>query len=244
MFTSTVNANLLSPSDMAVGKWDIEISRRDKTLFERMIFPSHPNSGEWFKADPYWRRFIQSSNEEMTKSRKGKSSKRYRSRLKRLDCELILYQDGSFFLKPKHCLESHEGVELASPGLLRGWWSLRPNPYCVTDRQYDELTLISHPKVRKYASRTNGKRGELAIPLIQRREEIILELNCKLWGRYGSNAIRKAMHLKQGRDAGRMTHGIITIMKHLLDSDNKRIHPASSGERQRVVCGTFYGKAG
>lgn len=201
-----------------------------------MIFPSNTNLGEW-----YWKRFILNSNEEMTNLRKDRSSQSCQSRLKRLGCELILYQDGSFFLKPKHCLQSNEGAEVASPALLRGWWSLRPNPYCVTDRQYDELTLISYPKVRKYASRTNDKTGELMMPLMQKQEEIIIELNCKLWGRYGSNAIRKAMRLKQGRDAGRMTHGIITVMKHLLDSDHGSI---SSGERQRVVCATFYGKAG
>jgi hypothetical protein len=240
-----VHGNLLSPTDLAVGKWDIKISRRDKLLFERMIFPSYSKSGEWFREDPYWRKFINSSNEEdMIKLRKEIRPKRYLSRLKRLDCELLLYQDGSFFLKPKHCLQSDDGTELAPPGLLRGWWSLRPNPYCVTDRQYDELTLISYPKVRKYASRANNKTGELTIPFIQKREEIIIELNCKVWGRYGSNAIRKVMNLKQGRDAGRMTHGIITIIKHLLDSDHQQNGERSSSKQQRVVCATFYGKAG
>jgi len=83
---------------------------------------------------------------------------------------------------------------------LKGEWYLAPNPYCITDRHFDTLLLVSEPRIRKL------RRSAII-------EKATVELRCKIWGRYGVGAVRKKLGLKHGRAQGRMTHGTVTIVK-------------------------------
>ena len=140
-----------------------------------------------------------------------------------IDCELTLSQNGTFTLQP-----SVDGGddELTLP--LKGHWLVRPNPYCITDRHYDELCLLSLPKVKQGGNDSSFSNNETS-------ERLQFELRGKVWGRYGSNSIRKFMNLKMGREAGRITHGSLSIVK-MNDSMNR------SEEVRRVLCATFRGQ--
>lgn len=110
---------------------------------------------------------------------------------------------------------------------LQGEWFLTPNPYCVTDRHFDTLLLVSEPRMRR-------RQGSVII------EKATVELRCKIWGRYGVGAVRKKIGLKHGRVRGRMTHGTVVIVKEevVMGSDERR-----RGELpKRDIVGTFGGK--
>jgi hypothetical protein len=83
-----------------------------------------------------------------------------------LDCRLSMAEDGTFVLMP-HTTTSKTGGEieggprrqittssqqqqpqqqLSSIMPLRGEWKVSSNPYCVTDRYYDQLSLQSYPR--------------------------------------------------------------------------------------------------
>jgi len=107
---------------------------------------------------------------------------------------------------------------------LKGEWYLTPNPYCVTDRHFDTILLVSEPRMRRRRFSTT--------------EKATIELRCKLWGRYGVGAIRKKFGLKHGRMQGRITHGTVTIHR-------ERIKMGTSGKKMlptREIVGTFCGR--
>lgn len=114
---------------------------------------------------------------------------------------------------------------------LKGEWFLTPNPYCVTDRQYDTLLLVSEPRMRRIVRKSSVI-----------TEKATVELRCKIWGRYGLGAVRKKIGIAHGRVAGRMTHGTVIIVKERrlmddFDDDGKnRVVPT------REVIGTFSGR--
>lgn len=105
----------------------------------------------------------------------------------------------------------------------RGEWFLTPNPYCITDRHFDTLLLVSEPRMRRIE-----RAGMI--------EKATVELRCKIWGRYGAGAVREKIGLGHGRIKGRMTHGTIVIVKEqILDDGGKKTLP------RREVVGTFQG---
>lgn len=111
---------------------------------------------------------------------------------------------------------------------LRGEWYLTPNPYCVTDRHYDELLLVSEPRMRRRSNTIEKAR---------------VELRCQVWGRYGAGAVRKKIGLNHGRIRGRMNHGTIVIVKEDVED---RIGSERKGRKfptTREVVGTFGGNA-
>jgi len=114
---------------------------------------------------------------------------------------------------------------------LAGEWFLTPNPYCVTDRHYDELLLVSEPRIRRSST----------------VEKARVELRCQVWGRYGAGAVRRNLGMKHGRVRGRMTHGSIVIVKQ----QSPDVHEIGTGKERkkastattREVVGTFTGRA-
>ena len=258
------HAQLLSPTDMAVGRWKLSLKRRDRTLLESMVFPLQVPSSD--ASAP--------TRTVRTRSTRGR---------RRLDCELILDEDGTFTLMPPSSfVDGNEGDRLSStddniPGdetpvledesrgsstdgtpdttqrgeihqPLRGIWKLNPNPYCVTDRQFDELTLKSIPKVRV---RINPRDNEEEEKVVTCREKIMIELNCNVWGRFGSNPIRHFLKRPRGKDAGRLTHGTMSIVKTTASStrssrswmSEKSVESTPNASTRRVLCGTFQARS-
>lgn len=114
---------------------------------------------------------------------------------------------------------------------LRGEWFLTPNPYCVTDRHYDELLLVSEPRIRRSST----------------VEKARVELRCQVWGRYGAGAVRRKLGIKHGRVRGRMTHGSIVIVKEqsldVYETERGKERKKTSTATTREVVGTFAGRA-
>ena len=220
--TVMVHAQLLHPLDLVLGRWNVNLSRKDRKLFESMIFP------------PDVRAKTTSSVDDSIKKDLEPTLQRYK---RRLQCELILETDGTFVLNPpSEPQRNSDEIESTQTNRLplRGNWMLRPNPYCVTDRQYDELTLISNPKVRYY--------GHNKSTTTDTQEKVTLEIRCKVWGRFGSNTIRSLLRRPRGRNAGRLTHGTLSIRKDVIDTELESDSSALTSNCRRAVCATFNAK--
>ena len=143
---------------------------------------------------------------------------------------------------------------------LQGEWYLTPNPYCVTDRQYDTLLLVSEPRMRRIRSQHPSKR---ILPTLSRLllssssttqssksmviERATVELRCKLYGRYSMGSIRNLLGMKHGRCCGRMVCGSIVIVKEVIstgsDGDDESMRRrVRKKEKMREVIGTFSGR--
>ncbi len=228
---SHASAQLLHPSDMAVGRWKVSLHRRDRSLIESMIFPR-----------------IGGIERRSNVDRREKNEKHLQVDLspppvkfsRRLDCELILDADGSFVLTPLHFIAKQKknketGYTESTYAPLRGKWKVLPNPYCVTDRQFDELCLKSFPKVKVDINGEDPMRS-------LRKEHVAMEMHCKIWGRFGSNTVRYFLKRPRGRDAGRMVQGKLSILKVVSEGnfDTDEFERLSASTR-RVLCATFRG---
>ena len=124
-----------------------------------------------------------------------------------LDCRLSLFQNGTFTLAP----EPNGGMP------LNGRWELGRNPYCPTDRFYDDLLLESYPRVLK-------RTGEEEV--LQR---VGFQLKCRIYGRYSGHE----------RRLGRMNHGMLLRKDQLSDPPRTLL----GWWKQRRVCASFTGTA-
>ncbi len=177
--TNVVSAKPLNSIQLATGEWDVSI-RGGFWTNPCTIFPPKLESIQPFTKRRLW----------------GNS----------MDCVLSLASDGTFVLTPKYVVDSkhklqdyttsnHDFVETDddeeendtiknSNSLLdlRGSWNVLANPYCVTDRYYDTISLTSYP--RQEQSDNNSEAFQLI-------------LNCRMWGR----------HKRQKPRSYKMTHG-------------------------------------
>jgi hypothetical protein len=125
-----------------------------------------------------------------------------------IDCRLSIYANGTFSLVPKN-----EECRVK----MHGYAELGPNPYCPTDRFYDDLCLLSYPRVQK----TQDK-------VLQR---VSFQLKCRLYGRYRSSMKR----------IGRMNHGVMIWQG---ETPSERPRNLWGWWKRRRVCATFVGRPG
>ena len=131
---------------------------------------------------------------------------------------------------------------------------MKPNSYCITDRQFDELYLVSYTKLRLLSSITKKEvnREENGVHKWELgKDAITLEMRCKIWGRYGSNTIRRLLNYPLERDASRMTHGTLSIIKtSTMGESSSNVAFATKipnllkrNRIRRIVCATFKAKS-
>ena len=153
---------------------------------------------------------------------------------------------------------------------LNGEWYLTPNPYCVTDPQYDTLLLVSEPRLRRRrlvvgrsqpsrhrftnigrssSSSSSSFAGTIKDSNTVVVERATVELQCKVYGRHSIRSIRNMLGLKHGRVNGRMTCGTIVIVKEELvyndddDDDDRRMRRrVKRTKKSREVIGSFCGR--
>ena len=141
-------------------------------------------------------------------------------------CSLSLCPDGTFVLKPKEDSSDSEDHDDTGRLAMRGHWDVLANPYCITDRFYDQLQLRSLPRATPGSSAT-------ASDTRFHSQCAVMDLSCRVWGR----------HVKSdtlGRKAW-MTHGAL-LWK---DMDRTNVTSSSSllsSSPRRRVLGSFSGK--
>ena len=130
-----------------------------------------------------------------------------------MHCCLSLCQDGTFVLTPAatESLSSSSSSKQAPTRLaLQGQWNVLSNPYCITDRFYDQLQLKSYLRATKRGSaRSAGGR---------------IHLSCRVWGRFAKS---KTIGRK-----GCMTHGTLVWKDDNISSRPRRIVASFSAKRK------------
>ena len=195
---------------LATGEWDVKIGGGFWMDASRIFPPvTSPNSAKRITQSKGKSNF--STTKPFVKRRPWGAS---------MDCILSLASDGTFVLTPKFVINDQgnnpspkEEYTTTSHDLnnrtsgrnagvknslldLRGSWKVLANPYCVTDRFFDEVFLRSYPRQRMGTL----KGGNDGIGT----EEKVLEtiqwtLKCRLWGRHNLQ--------KHERSGYRFTHG-------------------------------------
>lgn len=138
----------------------------------------------------------------------------------RLKCTLTLLPNGEFVLRPLTRIASEGDAEDVLP--IRGKWVFQKNPYCATDRFYDEITLQSFARVLK-------RRGESDEPEDEILQRLSFQLKCRVYGRLTDQSSSSRI---------RLTHGSVLRKDELGEKPNNLL----GWWRQRKVCGTFTGK--
>jgi hypothetical protein len=129
-----------------------------------------------------------------------------------LYCSLSMCPDGTFVLKPKVVGRHAEQGRL----VMRGHWDVLANPYCITDRFYDQLQLKSLPRAALVSTEAGSRQAYGSV-----------DLSCRVWGRH----VRSKM---LGRRAW-MTHGTLLWKDDGLTS-------VKSPARTRRVLASFSAK--
>lgn len=157
-----IQAKVWNAQELAIGQWDVTLK------------------GGWY-FDPssiFPHQSLRAAERLPVKRRLWGSS---------LDCSLSLGQDGTFVLAPK--LGSN-APPIRRRLLVRGQWDVLSNPYCITDRYYDQLKLTSYPRVT------------ITTPPHQKIfKSGTLDIYCRVWGRFAKS---KTIGRK-----GWMTHGAL-----------------------------------
>lgn len=241
-FNIYADAHLLNAYEMAIGKWDLRIHQRDlPEWYSSILFPPNPLA---FKDTSSL-----GGKDDATVEKKRRKACSPPWKRGALVCTLCLDADGTFSLVP-HAVSSanHHSVNGSRPTTMsvddeerallphmsgnrrlpaQGEWFLRPNPYCVTDCQYDTLHLRTYPRVKQIMS-------------VEERYAFF-EIRCKLWGRYGMKSIRQLVGHEHGRCKGRISHGTIVLRRRESrdDIDLRKTKYFVPFWRRRIVCGTF-----
>mmetsp|Transcript_7860 Transcript_7860/g.18163 ORF Transcript_7860/g.18163 Transcript_7860/m.18163 type:complete len:214 (+) Transcript_7860:185-826(+) len=139
-----------------------------------------------------------------------------------LRCRLELNSNGHFLLHPPSpkTPEDEKSHDEILP--IRGKWKFHSNPYCLTDRLYDEIQLESYPRALK--RRANGAEETL--------QRLTIQLTCRLYGRIGDTQSRAATR------SMRMNHGTL-LLKDELSEEPKNLF---GWWKRRKICATFTAK--
>jgi hypothetical protein len=127
-------------------------------------------------------------------------SSRRSTRARRFACEFSLFRNGTFGLRPKVTVDDNSTVA------IRGHWKLDVNPYCVTDRFYDDITLVSYPRVQKKWE--SNKPPTIA-------QILRLQLKCRLSGHFTGNRLRFRDRHFFAR--GKLSHGLLVVQRDECD---------------------------
>jgi hypothetical protein len=215
--TGLVNASTPSEhraSQLAIGEWDI-VLKCSRDIYESVLFP-HVKAREPSALVP---------------------------RLKDIapqvyPCRLCIFANSTFCLEPRDTggwyRQSFQDPHLNS---IRGKWKAKPNPYCATDRYFDEIMLSSLSRVERQLPKKVGpwpwaRKNEMLL------KKIKFHLSCRLYGQFWDSS-RSTGHILDGNEKyvrGRMSHGVLVTDQ--MDGADK----PSEWWRKRVIAGSFAGR--
>jgi hypothetical protein len=193
-----------------------------------------------------------------------------RKRKRNVRCHLSLFPNGTFTLAPRQHLYDYESEESIDPDSsstnlsspfqrlhLHGRWKVEPNPYCITDRFYDELILEGFPRVQKLIPVPNRQhhhhqqqqqqhsailatpvKSEPASPQLLLQQLIGIRLSCRIWGRYYRQG-RQYRHHQQHQPNRRrpslahMTHGSLLLWQVQNNNDQPQEQTGNANGKQQ-----------
>ena len=249
LYLTVLDAHLLSSTEQLVGTWEVTIVKKHKSLFDTILFPDVDVSNNDQQEHECDRGTIITRVIKKTLGNKDDSSI--------VKCILSIEDGGTFSLSPLKSNVNRNTLHQGSCLSVHGNWLLGSACYCVTDRHYDDLSLISYPRVRIWKRKaiqpnlktvysgtyptlksTDPTNPRTPFKVAERAR---VEFRCKVWGRYGSQVVRQLMGYGQNRERSRMTHGSILAVR----SGPNFILSSKKWQwwKRRVVLGNFSAKA-
>ena len=204
MLQHSTQAHLLTGYEMAIGRWELTWRQslfEHRDFIEEVIFPrtAPPNADGVSNANATGCSFP--FNDDISDVPKRQRRKR---RWHNLICSLDLKSDGTFSLEPIQTYDGNDDNNYARQP-LKGEWILQQNPYCVTDRQFDTLLLLSYPRVKRI------KEWD--------KQFAMLKMRCQLQGRFGMKSIRDFSGWSHGRSAGKLVRGSVMLVRREQHGD-------------------------
>lgn len=169
---------MLDSDELLVGKWDVSI-RCDPRWFQSELFPPKMSVAASEFAD---------ENDQRPKRRLFPSRRSH-------PCQLKVFSNGTFCLSPKQDEHDrhHQANNCARRSLpadrndsylaVRGRWKVHANPYCVTDRFFDEITLTSYKRVQKIVLDPNSS-SETTAGSSKVLKQGSFQMKCRLTGHF------------------------------------------------------------
>jgi hypothetical protein len=232
LFTSARN---LDSKELSIGVWNVTMKCR-RSSFTSDVFPPR------VAREPQQIDVDQTRNTRRRRqwlpSWGGDSSQSF-------DCQLNLFSDGTFAMKPR---DEKSWTRLAGTStnilgsinqggsepvttesnqtppylVVHGRWKVHSNPYCVTDRSYDEVSLTSVPRVQTRITPTNVEQsaGEMdhATQQIQQRRLRLL-MQCRLSGHCTNGGLARLL-VGDSYARGRISRGVILSQDELAQQDS------------------------
>ena len=233
-FRPSLAGGVMEAHDLLVGDWSLKLHGILGFDLSKLFPLSSGLSTDGSFHGRQHTRLSQTQEELPQKSKRKKrrqglfASSWLNRRTRPLDCQLTIHPNGTFTILPGEDQE----YPLKSFMPLRGRWKVLPNPYCVTDRSYDQVVLESYPRLEMKVSaskagelarcgndrpglETAGMRQKLTVGSDHNKgkkeniDVVKLSLNCRMWGRY--NRPNGGLFGKWRRNyaQGRMTHGTL-----------------------------------
>jgi len=207
-------ARTLDSYELAVGDWNMTMRCR-KSSFTSEVFPPQ------FAV-------------EQQGQRKRQGWQLWKDAPQSYDCRLSLFPNGTFALQPKnddwnrvsgyHQQPASRDDEDNGPRddssplyvPIHGRWKLDANPYCVTDRAFDSVTLTSRSRVQTRMTPTT------LLPETQQRLQLLLQ--CRLSGRFTEGGLARRLKGAENYTRGRCSRGVILAQPQLqkLDITSRR----------------------
>jgi hypothetical protein len=215
LFTSARN---LDSKELSIGVWNVTMKCR-RSSFTSDVFPP---------------RIARERPNQTTKRRQwlptwGDASRSF-------DCQLNLFSNGTFALQPRdekswthlagtnNIPSSNQDDSHQQPPYLavHGRWNVQSNPYCVTDRSYDEVTLASVPRVQTRIT-PDTEPAE-----VQAQQRLRLLMQCRLSGHCTDGGLARRLQGSDSYSRGRISRGVILsqdelspVQKQDTDSNSK-----------------------
>lgn len=207
LLPAMVNSRLLESEELLIGEWKTAI-RCSPSYFSSELFP--PRKG--------WLQSKNGHNEGLF---------RFWTPARNFPCRLSVYPNGTFHMEP--AVDSN----LLDPLSINGKWKIMSNPYCATDRFYDQIIFNSYPRLQK--EKTIG--GSLSKSPPRVLQNVTLTFQSRLYGHHSAGRIRFGKFFARGK----MTHGILVVQRDRLDVKSNKFckgrHPrvAASFSAKRLI---------
>lgn len=213
-FTSARN---FDSNELSIGVWNVTMKCR-RSAFTSELFPPRVSRE---LTDP-------------TVSRRRQWLPSWGDASQSFDCQLSLFSNGTFALQPR---DEKSWTQLAGTNILgsngkadepnqsppylavHGRWKVQSNPYCVTDRSFDEVTLASNPRVQtRITPTTNAKQPSesAAAESAAQQRRLRLLMQCRLTGRYTNGGLARRLLGSDSYARGRMSRGVILAQDEQL----------------------------
>lgn len=212
VFQITVEARLLDSEELFIGEWRTKLCC-SASFFDNVLFPSKQQQQHTILDDNN-SGIIIGANKKNIHHRFHRWL--WKSTNKSYDCILNVYPNGTFHIEPS-TNESILRPTTINRLAINGKWKINANPYCATDRFYDQIVLQSNRRIQKKiiqssSSLSSSKRNENIQQTIQSHH---INMHCRLYGHHSNGRLTGRYAKAFAR--GKMTHGVIILNQHQVN---------------------------